>query len=151
MAPGAEITVTIPGEPVAQGRPRAFVARKSGRPRLYDPPRARAWKAAARAWMTIAMNRRPPLLGPVLVRIQAVWACPRDEWRVRAPRKRRDHGQRPDAENVAKAVLDAASGICYRDDAQVAKLYVEKFIGAQDEPARVELQVVPLEQEARNE
>lgn len=45
---------------------------------------------------------------------------------------------KPDADNVAKAICDALNGQAYRDDAQIAALYVRKWY---DEKPRVEVQI----------
>lgn len=146
----AELRFTIPGEPVAQPRARAFKL-PSGQIRMYDPKPARNWKAAAQAHMLQAcadsgLVETPggvAFEGPVRCAIIAVFTCPRSHWRKREPVPRRPHAQRPDAENVAKAVLDAATGVVWLDDSQVAELEIRKIIGAQGEAPRVEVVVTP--------
>lgn len=141
------LTCTVPGEPVAQGRPRAFRL-PNGHIRAYDPPKSRGWKATAQAHLQDAMEAleagTAPFQGPLAVTVRALFTCPRSDWRAREPRSRRWHAKRPDGENVAKAVLDAATGIVWLDDAQVARLVVEKRIGAQGEAPRVEIAVEAL-------
>lgn len=39
------------------------------------------------------------------------------------------HSQRPDCDNIAKAVLDGSLKVIYYDDSQIARLVVEKFWG----------------------
>jgi len=136
------IQTIIPGEPVAQGRPRAFRT-KAGLIRTYDPAKSRNWKATAHEHFRAALNLagKQPFAGPVACMIRAVFTCPRSDWRKSKPVLRRPHAKRPDAENVAKAVLDAAQGVLFLDDSQVARLTVEKFIGAQGEAPRVEVAV----------
>lgn len=48
---------------------------------------------------------------------------------------------RHDVDNVAKAVLDALTGIVFHDDSQVERLFVEKIDG---ERARVKVRARPL-------
>jgi len=145
------IRIILPGEPHAQGRPRfrnmgKFVA-------TYDPPESRNWKATAQQHFVTAMREAAeagPLLGPVEVTIRAVFTCPKTDYRKNNPRGQRPHAKRPDAENVAKAVLDAGTGVLYADDSQVSSLRIEKVIGAQGEAPRVEVTVRELqEQQAR--
>jgi Holliday junction resolvase RusA-like endonuclease len=48
----------------------------------------------------------------------------------------------PDVDKLSRAVLDGLTGQLYRDDAQVVTKLAEKHYG---EPARVEIEVTPLE------
>ena len=139
------VRVTIPGAPVAQGRPRLTTV--NGFARAYDPAKSLSWKGAAQVHMLSAMRQAgaQPFEGPVEVAILAVFSCPVSSYRKREPRSRRWNDGRPDSENIAKAVMDAGSGVLYRDDAQVARLRVEKVVGAQGEPARVEVMVRAIE------
>lgn len=139
-----EIVVRIPGEPVAQGRPRAFVNRQ-GQARVYDPEKSRSWKGQAQVHMREALEAATvgaPLFaeGPVELRVVAVFTCPKSDWRKR-PVERRPKHTRPDAENVAKAIQDAGTGLLWLDDSQITRLIVEKFVGAQEEAPYVELVV----------
>ena len=76
--------------------------------------------------------------GPVWFEIRAVWPCPKSaskidgaEWRWR--------DQRPDIDNVAKSVLDAANGILFSDDAQIASLKVHKVIAPAGVKPRIDI------------
>jgi len=150
-APRRELVVRIPGEPVAQGRPRAFYRPGLG-VRVYDPAKSRNWKATAQQHMAEALvrDRLASLTHPFIpeaaveLHVLAVFTCPRSHWRKRDPLPRRPKVSKPDAENVAKAVQDAASGVLFTDDAQVYRLTVEKFVGAQGESPYVEVTVREL-------
>lgn len=50
---------------------------------------------------------------------------------------------KPDADNIAKIIMDALSnGIAYKDDTQVNVLYVEKqYVASDDEEPRVEVEI----------
>lgn len=142
-----EIRIMIPGEPVAQGRGRAFGYRRHDGTigaRVFDPEKSRNWKAAAGDSAGQAMQGAGfsnPLAGNLRVEITARFTCPRSQWRKREPLQERPHGKRPDAENVAKAVLDAMTGTVYLDDSQVAELVVIKRIAAQGAAPGVEVVV----------
>lgn len=142
------LQLVIPGDPVAQGRPRASTG-PGGKPRLRDPENAREWKGSARWQMKAALDGGdlPFPEGPLEVRILAVHRCPKSRHRktMEVPRVWRD--KTPDAENVAKAVLDAATGVLWHDDAQVARLVIAQVTGAQGEAPRVEVEVSELAEE----
>jgi len=137
----ASVSVRIPGEPVAQGRPRAF--RVGDGVRMFDPPKSRAWKGVAQIHMQHAMAGLAPLDGPLEITIVCVWSLPRSHER-NVPVPRRWRPQRPDAENVVKACLDAGNGVLYRDDAQVVRVVAEKWTGAQGESPGVLIEVRSL-------
>lgn len=46
--------------------------------------------------------------------------------------------QKPDSDNIAKAILDALNGVAYYDDSQVVGLTVKKEYG---DSARVEVEI----------
>lgn len=43
-----------------------------------------------------------------------------------------DYTKRPDADNIAKAILDALNGLVYKDDSQVSALLVLKDYGTEN-------------------
>jgi Holliday junction resolvase RusA-like endonuclease len=55
-----------------------------------------------------------------------------------------------DWDNFGKPICDAANGILWVDDAQVARGMVEKVVAAQGEPPRLEVIATPLWDEASN-
>jgi Holliday junction resolvase RusA-like endonuclease len=118
------ISFSLPGDPVPQPRPRVSTVGGYGRayvPKAHPVHAYRAGLAAAakRAGCT-------PASEPVGVVIDLVFGRPkshlrRGEVKATAPRL-----PRADVDNAAKAVLDALTGIAWHDDAQVARLVVEK-------------------------
>jgi Holliday junction resolvase RusA-like endonuclease len=74
----------------------------------------------------------------VAMRIDAYGQLPKSKWRkhiyVIAPWL-----EKPDADNISKAIMDALNGLAYRDDAQVTLLIVEKHDKMQDEMDRIEV------------
>lgn len=145
----SELRVTVPGEPVAQGRPRGFHHPGVG-VRMYDPLESRDWKLTARARYEAALHvlvREAPAFPkgvPVDLYVVAIFACPRSHYRKRPLPRRRKLGT-PDAENIAKAVQDAGNGMLWHDDSQVVRLTVEKWYGAQGEAPAVYLTVRAIE------
>jgi Holliday junction resolvase RusA-like endonuclease len=141
------LTFTVPGQPVAQGRGRA-VAMKTpfgARARVIDPEKSRDWK---RTLGTIALetmrarNLTPfPAGVPLEVEVVAVFSRPKSiPKREGAQRKWRP--SKPDADNVAKAVLDGLNGIAYPDDSAVVALRVWKFVAAAGEDPNVRITIL---------
>jgi len=136
----------IPGEPHAQAR-RVVTAlmregkpvMKDGRPVLvqYDPKGSKNWKATAQHHLRLARGAEPPLVGPVWLVIVAYFTCPLSQHRVTVPRPQRWHTKRPDLDNVVKAVKDAAKGVLWLDDSQVAVLEAVKLVCRQGDAPRV--------------
>lgn len=114
------IEFVIPGKPYAQKRARSGYVKALGRAVTYDHKDNRSFAEAVRA---IAVPHFPaPFEGPVRVTIKAVFE-PAPSWSKRkraAALAGRWHTQRPDRDNLEKAVLDALKRIAWADDAQVA-------------------------------
>ncbi len=108
---------TVPGKPHGKGRPRATAV--NGRARLYTPSTTAAFEAAVRE--VGALHFAAPIDGPVRLRIVAYFEMPAS-WskRKRAQMAGQFHTQKPDADNITKAVKDAMNEIAYFDDCQVA-------------------------------
>ena len=143
----------IPGPAVPQGRPRFSTA--GGWPRAYDPPKSREYKELVRSY--IMQQRRAALkskamswndmliLGPVSVTITEHRKIPK-AWSKKKKRDALDGKirpvQKPDIDNIAKAILDAVKGQIWADDAQVIALTASKRYS--DDP-RVEIEIEELE------
>lgn len=91
---------------------------KFGKGRTYDPAANRYEAAEIRRAYTGPLH-----YGPVKVTVDVFKALPK-----RTPKRVESEPDvtKPDADNVAKAVMDALNGVAYTDDAQVAKLVVTK-------------------------
>lgn len=86
--------------------------------RAYVDAKTKADEAAVRA-----AYAGPKHSGPVAVRIDVYDALPKSRpKRVEAE----PNTAKPDADNVAKAVLDGLNGVAWEDDAQVVSLMVIK-------------------------
>lgn len=141
------VSFFVAGEPKGQPRPRAFARKMGGKfvARVFDSGTAEAWKSAIAAE---ASQHKPaaPLSGPVRLRICFYIQRPKGHYtagkierglRATSPHY---HTGKPDADNLAKAVMDALTqcGWFWVDDAQVAvltaaKLYADGGTGAQVE------------------
>ncbi len=111
------VEFTIPGRP--QGKARARAVTVNGRARMYTPDTTVAFEAAVRD--AGAAHLTDPIAGPVRLRIVAYFEMPRS-WskRKRAAMHGQFHTQKPDADNVTKAIKDGLNGLAYHDDCQVA-------------------------------
>jgi Holliday junction resolvase RusA-like endonuclease len=150
----APVVVRIPGEPCVQGRGRAFILKgRNGAPdaaRVHDDPKSRNWKATAQQHMQRAMLAAGHYEAwkdePLEVVITDVFALPRSARKKTKRVPRRWHTKaRGDADNLAKAVLDAGNSVLWLDDCLVARLVVEKIIGAQGEAPYVLVEVRSLQ------
>lgn len=101
--------------------------------RIHEAQADIEWKAEARRQLA-AQHEGPPLEGPLSVTIVASWEVPKSRHRVRTPVPASWRTAKPDADNVSKSVLDAANGLIWGDDAQVAQLHVHKVTAPQGEP-----------------
>lgn len=135
------VHVVIPGEPCAQLRHRTRRL-PTGRVIQYDHPRSRTYKATVQSHLMFARvdGALPEFFSdPVSVLIRATFRLANTRHRKRHPVRTAWRAQRPDIENVAKAILDAATGVLWNDDSQVVRLVIEKVTAAQGEAPRLEL------------
>lgn len=102
-------------KPKGQGRPR-FDPRSM---RAYTPETTRKYIDMLKAEINRTWPNKP-LSGAIAVSVEAIFNLPK-----RAG-ERPFHVQRPDADNIAKAVLDSLNGIVFADDAQVVELHATK-------------------------
>lgn len=124
------ISFAVSGLPKGQPRPRAFAFK--GKARVFDPGTAEEWKSR------IAEAARPhlpgePLAGPVALEVAFSFPRPKKHF-VKAglrPGAPTWFCSKPDADNAAKAVMDALTQLgLWHDDAQVVSLIVRKAFGA---------------------
>jgi len=118
-------TITIPGKPIGAHRPR--VTTSGSFARAYMPQAHADYLKVVRA-SAISQWAGQPLEGPVEVVMQAGFQPPKSTSKRKAAAMLNQlHDRKPDADNVAKIVLDGLSGIAFVDDNQVAILKIVKF------------------------
>lgn len=118
----------VHGVPVPQGSKRVIRGNviEMGGARLRD------WRQRCAQECQAAKNGGALLTGPVSVRATFFVARPKGHYRTgRNSALLRASAPiapdtRPDADKLARALLDALTGIAFRDDGQVARLWVEK-------------------------
>lgn len=140
------IDVVIYGPPVGASRPRVV----AGGRRTYMPDGHVRWEEQARQVLAAAWSG-PPLDEPVAVAIVVYHHRPARLSRRRDPRHEIPAIRKPDLDNAAKLVLDAAvkAGVL-RDDTRVVELSASRWYVAIDDagapltPERVCVRVSPL-------
>ena len=120
------IKFVVPGRPVPMARPRVTM---NG---TYTPKRCREYKECVQLWARQAMRHKEPLEGAVQCHITLCFDVPKSyscgkriaaQHNIQKPIGRNTG----DADNHAKAILDALKGICWKDDSQVTALRVRKM------------------------
>jgi Holliday junction resolvase RusA-like endonuclease len=142
----SSFTITIPGEPISQGRPR--FARQGNFVKAYDPKKSRQGKEAVRFFVAEKMESEHWLLleGPLHMRVQFGIKLPTSQERKRTPVPRKWRTKKPDLDNLVKLVKDACSGIVYLDDNQIVKLSAEKIQCAQGEKPFTKIQFTEMDE-----
>lgn len=135
------IRFTVPAVPVAQPRARATVG-PSGHARVYEPKQhpVVAFKATVRTAFCSAYDG-PPIAGPV--QCDLVFVMPRPKsmiWKTK-PMPRVAHIKKPDRDNLDKAVMDALTGLAWRDDCQVCCGTIQKVVASGSEQPHVEVSI----------
>lgn len=115
-------TFVIPGEPMGKQRPRL------GKCHIYTPTVTVNYETLVKMEYHNQVNRM--LEGEIEAKIIAFYSIPKS-----ASKRQRElmiaglvrPTKKPDADNIAKIVLDSLNGIAYRDDSQIINLMVEKY------------------------
>lgn len=120
------VFIEIRGEPIAQGRPRAF--RRGSFIGMYDPKKSSTWKDSIRMQ---AINQKAEMLdGALKMEVRFFLSRPKS-----LPKKVRHHVKKPDIDNLLKSVKDALKSICYHDDSQICLVVASKeYVSEQRKP-----------------
>lgn len=120
----------VRGIPVPQGSVHAIA--RGGRALVVSTTRGGRlddWRRAIAAAARDEIGDRPILEGPVAIRARFAWPRPKSHrsssgsLRASAPVEKTTP---PDLDKVARGLLDALTGVVFRDDAQVIRLDVGK-------------------------
>lgn len=137
------IKFEVPGEPVAQGRPR--VVRTPNGVRGVDPVKSRSYKAVV-SLFAARTYRDDPLTTPLRVEVKIYRTIQKTgSKRLKADK---EAGKvrpvvKPDLDNVFKAVTDACTGILWHDDNQIVEAHIGKYYSLRP---RVEVIVSEIEE-----
>lgn len=128
------IKLTIPGEPVAKGRPRVT------RYGTYTPEKTKNYETLVKE-LYFVEHGQTLLDGELSIDIKAYFRIPKSASKKR--KRLMASGdmrpvKRPDWDNVGKIVTDALNGVAYDDDSQIVSASVEKYYS--EEP-RTEIKI----------
>ncbi|KFI51723.1 crossover junction endodeoxyribonuclease RusA [Bifidobacterium biavatii DSM 23969] len=104
--PGNRFTLTLPGDPVAKGRPRVY-----GGHAITPRKTVRAEERIFAEFRRKYPNMKP-FAGPVSVYAE-FWMS---------------HRGKPDVDNLLKTVLDALNAVAYMDDSQIIHTTAKKYV-----------------------
>lgn len=126
-------SVAVP--PTAKGRPR--FSRRSGR--AFTPAATQAAHRTLRGELAhatglgkTAQELKWPMTGPLALDVEFLMPIPQSWSKKKTEAARRNdvpHTSRPDVDNLAKLVLDAANGVLWVDDSQLVSVRMEKGYG----------------------
>lgn len=121
----AQICFAVPGTPVGKGRPK--FSRRGNYTTTYTPEKTVNFENLVKLSFMQAECKK--LEGTLSAVITACFPIPKSvskKMRQQMEEGYELHSKKPDADNIAKSVLDALNGIAFDDDSQVAVLSVIK-------------------------
>ena len=118
------IDFIVPAAPQGKARPRVERNPYTGKVHARTPDKTVAFEELIRMRCP-----KSQLMGPVMLQIEAVFAIPK-----RTSQKQQGYmrmglihpTKKPDADNIAKIVMDALNGVVYPDDKNIVGLNVQK-------------------------
>ena len=128
------ISFVVEGRAVPQSRPR--FKRQGNKVITYNAQSSTDYKKIVAFRAKAAMMGREPIAEPLLVMIDCRTEPPKS-WpkykREAAIRNGWDTAKHGDADNIAKGIMDACTGVVWEDDCQVAGLIVTKRYAEESE------------------
>jgi Holliday junction resolvase RusA-like endonuclease len=124
------LTFSVAGHPQGKGRARAFV--RGGHVGHYTPEKTRSYEGMIRFMAQQEMAGREPMLGPVGVRLTALFDVPQSWSKTKKMRAITNDilpAKKPDLDNIMKAFVDAMNGVVFKDDCQIVHSYCDKRYG----------------------
>ncbi|MDL2205342.1 RusA family crossover junction endodeoxyribonuclease [Eubacteriales bacterium OttesenSCG-928-N13] len=123
------VKFTVPGSPVGKGRPR--FSTQGQYVRTYTPEKTASYENLVKLEYQRQCGQCGMLEGAIRATITAVFPIPKSaskKLRLRMAQGSR-HTKKCDADNIAKAILDALNNIAYADDSAISDLQVYKRYG----------------------
>ena len=115
----------VPGEIVGKERPR--VNMYTGR--VYTPNKTKDYEFLVQQYFKIKYPNYQVLEGRISIDIIAYLKIPNSTSKTKTQEMLENKispTKKPDADNIAKSILDAMNGFVFKDDNQVSKISVEK-------------------------
>ena len=115
----------VPGEIVGKERPR--VNMYTGR--VYTPNKTKDYEFLVQQYFKIKYPNYQVLEGRISIDIIAYLKIPKSTNKAKTQEmleNKLSPTKKPDADNIAKSILDAMNGFVFKDDNQVSKISVEK-------------------------
>lgn len=123
----------VRGVPVGKGRPRFSTV--NGHAVAYTPEKTVNYETLVKlSYQQQCAGVKFPEGVPLSVRINAYFPIPKSTSKKKRAQMESGeirHTKKCDADNIAKACLDALNGIAFYDDSQVCELTVFKYYGEQ--------------------
>ena len=133
---------TVIGVPRPKGSMRAFTPPGWTRPVLTNSSASvKTWEQTIRsvAQQQVSAYTTDP------VRVRLRFALPRPKSLSRRA-SHRPHTKRPDVDKLARAALDALTGVIFADDSQVYALHAVKHYAQEDQPPHVIISISTRDQ-----
>jgi crossover junction endodeoxyribonuclease RusA len=131
------ITFTVIGHAQPQGSTKAFMPKGARYPVVTsDNPNLKGWRTLV-AYAAQQHASAGPMYGGVHVTLDFALQRPKS-----LPKRQCQHLRKPDIDKLARAVLDALTGILYHDDSEVVHLDVIKRYAAPIEAPSVRITIM---------
>lgn len=140
------VTLTIYGEPVPQGRPK--VARIGNRVVAYDPPKSRKYKDLVKLWATTQLKKVDGFkMYDDAVCVDVTFYLPIPASYTKKKKLEAEYGimrpiKKPDVDNLYKGLIDALSGIVWKDDSIITDAGIHKRYTAMEPRAEITIKGV---------
>jgi len=140
-----QVKFTVLGEPQGKGRPK--FSRQGSFVKTYTPDKTVLYENLIRTeYLRQCPGQKFPDKTPLEMKITAYYTIPMSASKVR--QRAMESGEirpvkKPDVDNIIKVVADSLNQVAYRDDADIARVSLEKFYGRQP---RLEIEIKTLEE-----
>lgn len=121
----------VPGEVVGKERPR--INTYTGR--VYTPNKTKDYEYLVQQYFKLKYLKHEMIEGRASIDIVAYLKIPKSTSKIKSQEMLENKIspiKKPDADNIAKIILDAMNGLVFKDDNQISKISVEKRYGQEE-------------------